>query len=134
MASGTNNHGRTEPSNSAGGANGAGYNSLSRGTAPPGFSSKKGSAVPPITVTSSEDHVEMRDMMASEAPPRIPLEDDIMKLVVLGDEKGIRDLLASGKVGADWRDEDGTTPLHVCWRSYRDRERTHTDRALVGCD
>ncbi|KAI5811242.1 hypothetical protein DFH27DRAFT_597047 [Peziza echinospora] len=115
MASGTNNHGRTEPSNS----NGAGYNSLSRGTASPGFSSKKGSAVPPITVTSSEDHVEMRDMMSSEAPPNIPLEDDIMKLAILGDEKGIRDLLASGKVGADWRDEDGTTPLH--WAAINNR-------------
>lgn len=94
----------------------------------PGFSSTKGAAVPPITVSGDlEDQLELRDMIASSPTAEnmlggvgsgrdynsLPLEEDIMKLAILGDERGVRDLLASGKVDARYCDADGTTPLHV---------------------
>jgi len=44
---------------------------------------------------------------------QIPLEDDIIKLCILGDEKLVKELLESGKAGPDWKDADGATPLHV---------------------
>ena len=78
--------------------------------APPMFVSKK-SAVAPAAVDTEQ--VELRDMIASTPPAPLELKDDIMKLAMHGDEVGLRALLDSGVVSADFRDEDGLSPLHA---------------------
>jgi hypothetical protein len=79
--------------------------------APPTFVSQKASAAPASVDT---DHVELHDMIVSTPPAALALKDDIMKLAMHGDEIGIRALLDSGPLSADFRDAEGLTPLHVC--------------------
>jgi palmitoyltransferase len=74
------------------------------------FVSQKSKAAPASVDT---EQVELRDMIASEPPTPLPLKDDIMKLAMHGDDIAIRALLDSGNVSADFRDEDGLSPVHV---------------------
>jgi palmitoyltransferase len=77
----------------------------------PGFPTPSKSTIAPPTVDT--DTVELKDMMASSPPPELELKDDIIKLSMHGDETAVRALLDSGKVAADWVDEEGLGPLHV---------------------
>lgn len=126
MASGSS-HKHTNSSSSPG------FGSISKGSS--AFGTAKSSAVLPITITAEADHgVEMRDMIAASeehaqaqlrsaeggqegagggGQAQIPLEEDIIKLCILGDERLVKELLESGKAGPDWKDADGATPLHV---------------------
>lgn len=45
----------------------------------------------------------------------IALELDIMQLARLGEIAAIKELFDSGKYDISHRDEEGITPLHVCW-------------------
>lgn len=67
----------------------------------------------PAPASVDNDTVELKDMIASSPPPELPLKDDIMRLSMHGDEVGVRALLDSGKVGVDFRDSEGVSPLHV---------------------
>ncbi|KAL7275745.1 palmitoyltransferase akr1 [Rhizina undulata] len=82
----------------------------------PPFTPPKGPAVAPTVDTET---VELKEMINSEPPTELPLKDDILKLSMLGDEVGIRALLESGKVKADWRDDEGVGPLH--WAAINNR-------------
>ena len=70
---------------------------------------KAAAATPKV---SDDSHVELNDMstLHDNAP-----EKDIMHLARLGDIKGIESLYASGKFDASYCDDEGITPLHVCF-------------------
>src|SRR5947199_8378580 len=65
----------------------------------------------PPTLTSAdantESDLELKDMLR----PSTLAAPDIMKLAQLGDENGIRSLLESGKIQANYADAEGITPL-----------------------
>lgn len=77
--------------------------------------SGKGSAVPP-TVTHQSASVELKTMGSGSQGPKgsIPLGDDIMQLARIGDVGAMQKLLENKKLSADYKDEEGITPLHVC--------------------
>ncbi|KAI5781242.1 hypothetical protein EDC01DRAFT_710110 [Geopyxis carbonaria] len=80
---------------------------------------QKSAAAPAAVDTET---VELKDMIASAPPPELGLKDDIMNLARHGEETAIRELLAAGKASADFRDEDGLSPLH--WASINNRYGT----------
>jgi hypothetical protein len=59
-----------------------------------------------------DGQVELKDMVP--AKPSIPVEEDIMQLARLGEIGAIQKLFESGKFDANYKDEQGITPLHVC--------------------
>lgn len=67
-------------------------------------------SVPPKVTT--DPSMEMENMDQGEA--KLPLHEDIMQLSRLGEIGPIQKLFESGKVGPDFHDEEGITPLHVC--------------------
>ena len=80
---------------------------------PPMFVPQKSAAAPASVDT---EHVELREMIASESsdpPTPVPLQDDVMKLAVHGDDMGLKALLDAGTVSASYRDNHGISPLHV---------------------
>lgn len=122
-------------SNSGSSIKNAGFGSISKGSS--AFGTVKGRAVLPITITGDADHgVEMREVIAAseeqaqaqasrrrsgssgeegqgQSLPQVPLEEDLLKLVILGDEKLVTELLESGKASASCRDVNDVTALHV---------------------
>lgn len=58
----------------------------------------------------ADDHVEMQDVLNSRPPH--PIEEDIMQLARLGEIGLIQKLFDSGKFTAQYKDEQGITPLH----------------------
>ena len=76
----------------------------------PGMHNGKSSAAPP---TVAEDkHPEVAKDGNSDA--KLPLLEDVMQLARLGDIGSVQQLLQKGEIGADFHDEEGITPLHVC--------------------
>lgn len=59
-----------------------------------------------------DGHVELDDMASKK--PALPIEEDIMQLSRLGEIAAIQKLFDSGKFDANYKDEQGITPLHVC--------------------
>lgn len=59
------------------------------------------------------DGHELDDM--ADKKPSLPLEEDIMQLARLGEIAAIQKLFDSGKYDATYKDEQGITPLHVCF-------------------
>ncbi|KAF8419584.1 Palmitoyltransferase akr1 [Tirmania nivea] len=131
MASGSSH----KHTNSSSSITNPGFGSISKGSS--AFGTAKSRAVLPITITAEADHgVEMREMSEEHAQVQrrsaeggqeggggvqvqIPLEEDIIKLCILGDEGLVKELLESGKAGPDWKDGDGATPLH--WAATHNR-------------
>lgn len=75
--------------------------------------STKGAVLPPV-VAKSASHLELREMMGTNpTQDYVPVEEDIMKLAMAGDVKGIQYLLDVGKFAATHKDDTGVTPLHV---------------------
>ncbi|KAJ6263206.1 Ankyrin-2 [Drechslerella dactyloides] len=68
------------------------------------------------TAANDVDNTEMElaDVLPSNPPP-----PDVMRLAQLGDEAGIRQLLDSGKISANYADPEGITPLH--WAAINNR-------------
>ncbi|KAK6341285.1 palmitoyltransferase akr1 [Orbilia brochopaga] len=68
------------------------------------------------TAANDADNAEMElaDVLPSNPPP-----PDVMRLAQLGDEAGIRQLLDSGKIPANYADPEGITPLH--WAAINNR-------------
>jgi hypothetical protein len=48
-----------------------------------------------------------------EIEKKPPLLEDVMQLARLGEIELIQKLFENGKIGADFRDKEGITPLHV---------------------
>ena len=64
--------------------------------------------------TSTSDGNNGTDLELKDVLPTNPPAPDVMKLAQLGDEAGIKALLESGKISANYADPEGITPLHVC--------------------
>lgn len=52
---------------------------------------------------------------ASWAVGKAPLLEDVMQLSRLGEIEPLKRLFQEGKVGPDFKDQEGITPLHVRW-------------------
>ncbi|KAF3938206.1 Ankyrin-2 [Dactylella cylindrospora] len=80
------------------------------------------SAVPakgkPTLSTTTTDG-ENADLELSDVLPTNPPPPDVMRMAQVGDEAGIRQLLDSGKVPANYSDAEGITPLH--WAAINNR-------------
>lgn len=78
--------------------------------AQPSMPNGKASAIPPQISTGEE--VELADILDDET--KHPLLEDVMQLARLGEVGPIQKLFEQGKVGPNFHDEEGITPLHVC--------------------
>jgi palmitoyltransferase len=65
-----------------------------------------------------------------DAPKSIPLGEDIMQLARLGESGAMQNMFATKKLTANHRDEEGITPLHVCFRFYYFPEIYRTEIGL----
>lgn len=72
---------------------------------------KASAALPKVTANAE---MELENMGLVE--DKLPLHEDIMQLARLGEISPIKHLFNEGKFSADYRDEEGITPLHVCAR------------------
>ena len=70
----------------------------------------KASITPPKV--SANGTIELENMGSEEV--KLPLHEDIMQLARLGEIDPIKKLLQDGKFKANYQDEEGITPLHVC--------------------
>lgn len=69
----------------------------------------KAAMMPPKVTT--DENVELGNMQQEDT--KLPLHEDIMQLSRLGEIGPIQKLFESGKIGSDFHDEEGITPLHV---------------------
>jgi len=76
---------------------------------PPRANAKPTPAPPKL---SGDGTVELHDV-----PTKLAIEDDIMQLARLGEVGAIQRLFESGRFNAKYKDEEGITPLHVCYGS-----------------
>lgn len=103
MASGTSSTGPQNNRDSAG---------LGR---PPSLPSGKSSTSPP-KVAQHEATVELQSMKTerSNIKGAIRLGEDIMQIARIGEISVMQKLFDEKKFTADYKDEEGITPLHVC--------------------
>lgn len=66
---------------------------------------------------SPANEVELKTMRSDAPKGSIPLGEDIMQLARIGEIPAMQNLFATKKLTANHRDEEGITPLHVCFRS-----------------
>lgn len=94
------------------------------------MSNGKASALPPQV--SADEDFELADIRDNET--KLPLLEDVMQLARLGEVGPIQKLFELGKVGADFHDKEGITPLHVrrSEMSSLFTGRMYTDLVLVG--
>lgn len=85
------------------GDNPSGHNSGSSST------SGKGSSTP------SNGDVELMAMRPDAPKGTIPLGEDIMQLARIGEIGAMQSMFAAKKLTANHTDEEGITPLHVCF-------------------
>lgn len=71
-----------------------------------------GKAAPAPPILSGDGNIELQDV-----PIKLPIEEDIMQLARLGEVGAIQTLFDSGRFNAKYKDEEGITPLHVCYGS-----------------
>jgi palmitoyltransferase ZDHHC13/17 len=82
----------------------------------PSTVSSTGKAPAPPPRATLED-VELSNVQNGSAhPPAIPLEGDIMQCARLGEIGLLQKMFESGKFKAQYKDEEGITPLHVSFR------------------
>ena len=58
-----------------------------------------------------DGQVELKEMAPGR--PALPVEEDIMQLARLGEVGAMQKLFETGKYDANYKDEQGITPLHV---------------------
>lgn len=78
---------------------------------PPSLANSKTSVASP-KVSAMDGSLELHNMESVE--DKLPLHEDIMQLARLGEIEPIKRLLEDGKFDAQYQDEEGITPLHVC--------------------
>ena len=83
------------------------------------------SADGPGKAAAASPHVTPQDVeltnvkgQGKDAPPSLPLEEDIMQCARLGETGLIQKMLESGKFKPTYKDEENITPLHVCDHFY----------------
>ena len=92
----------------------------SRGAMPnlPGLANGKAGAAPPKV--SEDGTMELENMDGSADQEKLPLHEDIMQLARLGEIGPIQKLFEEGKFVANYKDQEGITPLHVrCGSGYQ---------------
>jgi len=74
----------------------------------------------PSKATQQDESVELKNMASDsdEVKTPLPIEEDIMQLARLGEVAAVQKLFESKKYTANYRDEEGITPLHVCCLSF----------------
>lgn len=78
-------------------------------TSGPTFASNgNGTPIPP-------NDVEMKSLRPDPPKGSIPLGEDIMQLARMGEVGTMQKLFTAKKFTANYRDEEGITPLHVCY-------------------
>lgn len=97
----------------------------------PSIANEKASVAPP-KVSSAESN------SRGQLEDKLPLHEDIMQLARLGDVAAIQKLIDDGKFSAGYTDDEGISPLHVCYQRIKVRQ-TLTGNGLisepvVGCD
>lgn len=73
----------------------------------------KASIAPPKV--SANGTMELENMGSEEV--KLPLHEDIMQLARFGEIEPIKKLFQDGKFKANYQDEEGITPLHVCTKT-----------------
>ena len=73
--------------------------------------SNKGSAAAPQL---SAEAMEMGNMPGGDSPP----QEDIMQLARVGNIQGMEKLFEKGDFDATYADDEGITPLHVCYTAW----------------
>ena len=74
----------------------------------PSVANGKASVVPP-KVSSAES------ISRGHLEDKLPLHEDIMQLARLGEVGAIQKLIEDGKFSAGYTDDEGISPLHVCY-------------------
>lgn len=90
--------------------------SNTQGSSPSGQSSSP-PAMKAKGSTSPNADVELKTMRPNAPPPSIPIGEDIMQLARIGEIGAMQNLFTTKKLTASYRDEEGITPLHVCFPS-----------------
>lgn len=67
------------------------------------------------TSTSPNAEVELKSMRPEAPKGSIPIGEDIMQLARIGEIGAMQNLFVTKKLTANHRDEEGITPLHVCF-------------------
>ena len=70
-------------------------------------------AKPDASLSKKGDEKVQESNGSSKDEEKLPLHEDIMQLARLGEIGPIQKLLDEGKYDAQYRDEEGITPLHV---------------------
>lgn len=69
----------------------------------------------------------MKPILRDAPKGSIPLGEDIMQLARMGEIGAMQNMFAAKKLTANHRDEEGITPLHVCFRFYYLPEKDSAD-------
>lgn len=72
-------------------------------------------AIPQANKSGVDGAVELEQMKPSEEEVKLPLQEDIMQLAMLGEIGPIQTLIDEGKYSAKHKDKEGITPLHVSY-------------------
>lgn len=75
----------------------------------PSVANGKASVAPPkVSNAESNPRGQLED--------KLPLHEDIMQLARLGEVSAIQKLIEDGKFSAGYTDDEGISPLHVCYQ------------------
>ena len=74
-----------------------------------GQPSMKATAVPPQITTG--ENVELSNVQMDR--DKLPLLEDVMQLARLGEIEPMHRIFKDGKASAEYKDDEGITPLHV---------------------
>ena len=88
--------------------------SESTGSAPttlPALANVKSGAAPPKV--NKDEAVKLKALEDATSQEKLPLHKDVMQLARLGEIGPIQKLFEAGKYSADYKDDEGITPLHV---------------------
>lgn len=88
--------------------------SQSSGSNPPSGPNGKGTTTPP-KVTQQDASVELKSMKPEREGIKgsIPLGEDIMQIARIGEIPAMQRIFEEKKLTANYKDEEGITPLHV---------------------
>ena len=88
--------------------------SQSSGNNPPSVPNGKGTTTPP-KVTQQDASVELKSMKPEREGVKgaIPLGEDIMQIARIGEISAMQRIFEEKKLTANYKDEEGITPLHV---------------------
>jgi palmitoyltransferase len=80
---------------------------------------------------SPANEVELKTVQRDAPKGSIPLGEDIMQLARIGEIGAMQNMFTTKNLTANHRDEEGITPLHVCFR-YSISPRYTADVGITG--